>query len=991
MSDDLLDVINFEDVLISECRYIDLNDAESRVAQKDNFIVSHFNIHSLPDKHDDMLELLQMLEEKNLLPHICLLCETFLSEKNCTKFQFDNYDLINEYRTNKRRGGVSIMVRSYLKYIERPDLKIFDEGKFESIFIEIAQKNRKNIVVGEIYRVPGTNEREFLEKYDSIITKIKSEHKHVIIGTDQNLDYLKINSHANTMKFFETNLANNVIPTIYKPTRITHNSATLIDNIYVAGELYKNIKSFIVRNNISDHFMCLTVLENCFLHADVNSSFRIRKITDSVLRNMNASLINRNWLELQDMTVNEGSEKIVKEIKTVLDFYAPEKMVKCNFNRYKNSEPWLTIGLKKSSRRCHTMYRDVIRRPKDSPEYQTYRKYRNLYNSLRRKAKFSYYQELINENRQNSKKLWAILNKLTGKIRNKKDISEEIIVNGIKEHNADVISNGFASHYSQIGKMLADKISKKGNVGSPMANMINRVRENCFLFPTNIQEIERIIAHLKPKHSSGYDEISNVIIKKICPGICQALEILFNKSMQEGEFPSNMKLAVVKPLYKSKNRTEIVNYRPVSLLPVLSKILEKIINVRVVKFLQKHKVLYEGQYGFRHGRSTTDAILDFTGNVLESLNKGQYTIALFLDMSKAFDSINHNTLLKKLEFYGIRGSVLKWFKSYLLNRVLKVKYKTVYSSCHEVMYGTPQGSVLGPLLYIILANDLVKSLTFCSCVTFADDTTIFASGNNLKFLYRKVNADLRKLSKWFDSNSLTLNVDKSKYILFHPRRKEINYNGVIELGGEVILKVPYIKFLGVTLDEYLEWNFQFKQILTKMISGNYSLNMAKNLLTPRSKLLVYFANVHSHLNYAISAWGPMLKAKELKKLKTEQNKSLKLIYNVGRRTRLLPLYKKANILTIPDLINLALLKISHRYINGTLPVRITNLFNLSNHQHNTRNRNSLRAPQHTTEQYNRSYLGRAPHLWLHLTDSLKNKITLKSFARSFAKYTANRY
>ena len=392
MIEDLLELVNCEDVLVSDCNYIDLCDFESSVNHRANsLVVSHFNIHSLPDKYDDLVELLQMLNEKKLLPDICLLCETFLSGKNCTKFHIDGYDLISEYRTNKRRGGVSIMVRTNLKYIERPDLKIFDEGKFEYVFIEIVQKGRKNLVAREIYRVPGTSEIEFLENYDSIVKKIKAEHKHVIIGTDQNLDFLKINSHTNTMKFFEMNLANNVIPTIYKPTRITHSSATLIDNIYVDGELYKNIKSFIVRNNISDHYMCLTVIKDCVLDTVVNTSFKIRKITDSVLRNMNASLSNRNWVELQDMSIHDSSEKIIEEIKTVLDLYAPEKIVKYNLNRHNLCEPWFTTGLKKSSRRCHAMYKTVFRKPKDSPEYQNYSKYRNIYNGLRRKAKFSYY------------------------------------------------------------------------------------------------------------------------------------------------------------------------------------------------------------------------------------------------------------------------------------------------------------------------------------------------------------------------------------------------------------------------------------------------------------------------------------------------------------------------------------------------------------------------------------------------------------------------
>ena len=200
-----------------------------------------------------------------------------------------------------------------------------------------------------------------------------------------------------------------------------------------------------------------------------------------------------------------------------------------------------------------------------------------------------------------------------------------------------------------------------------------------------------------------------------------------------------------------------------------------------------------------------------------------------------------------------------------------------------------------------------------------------------------------------------------------------------------------IKFLGLIIDEALDWNLQVKSVLTKMIAGNYSLNMTKNILPSSTKLLIYFANVHSHLIYALSVWGPMLKLGELNKIRKQQNKSVRLIFNVSNRTRLSEYYRKGNMLVVQDLIKLSLLKISYKFINGTLPLRIANLFDIANHDYNTRNRNNMRAPHHTIVQYNRCYLAQAPHLWLHLTDQLKEIGNIKTFAKNYIKITTTSY
>ena len=261
----------------------------------------------------------------------------------------------------------------------------------------------------------------------------------------------------------------------------------------------------------------------------------------------------------------------------------------------------------------------------------------------------------------------------------------------------------------------------------------------------------------------------------------------------------------------------------------------------------------------------------------------------------------------------------------------------------------------------------------------------------MKFLYKKVNKDIENLSAWFRSNSLTLNIDKTKFIIFRPKRKELNYNGTLKLGNYTIDKVQHIKFLGVYIDEFLDWELQIKKILVKMAAGNYSLKMIKNLLPKNLKKLVYFANIQSHVSYALSAWGPMVKAKDLKNIQIQQNRAIRSICNVGRRAILSGLYKNLNILKIEELIKMELLKISHRYIYGSLPSRLINLFNLSHHHYDTRTRNYLRTALHTTDKYNKSFLGKSPQLWLNLNEAIKDIRKIKQFSKKYSLYMLKTY
>ena len=283
---------------------------------------------------------------------------------------------------------------------------------------------------------------------------------------------------------------------------------------------------------------------------------------------------------------------------------------------------------------------------------------------------------------------------------------------------------------------------------------------------------------LPTKKSSGHDNISNILLKEIVDSIAHILCTIFNKSLEQGEFPTIMKLADVVPLYKSKEHYLETNYRPISLLTTISKILEKIVYCRVYTFLQNTGQLYENQYGFRASHSCEHAIGQVVNGIIKGMENKLNSACVLLDLSKAFDTIEHDIMLKKLEIYGIHGNALTWFKSYLTGRKLRVKCRTVSSTSiqtsreYNVEYGTPQGSCLGPLIFLIFVNDLHLHLQDSECVQFADDTTLIFRHKNIRYLSYCIECELVRLQDWFNANKLTLNVSKCSYLLFTSKNQK---------------------------------------------------------------------------------------------------------------------------------------------------------------------------------------------------------------------------
>ena len=427
-------------------------------------------------------------------------------------------------------------------------------------------------------------------------------------------------------------------------------------------------------------------------------------------------------------------------------------------------------------------------------------------------------------------------------------------------------------------------------------------------------------------------------------------------------------------------------------VPTLSKILEKEIHKRTYNFLLKHKTLYESQYGFRAKHSTNDAITELITNITENFENKTSTLSVFLDLSKAFDTIDHNILLNKLNHYGIRGTALNWFRSYLTKRQQYVKINQCKSTKKQITCGVPQGSVLGPLLFIIYTNDLPNCLTYTHAILFADDTTIYTNSNNLKTLYDHINFDLNALDLWFKTNKLSLNVSKTNYMLFtNNSRSRTNLTASkIKIGNDDINQKNHVKFLGVIIDETLNWKQHILAAKNKISKTFYCLKMVKHILPQKTLKTLYQTLIQPHLDYGITFWGGAHNT-NLNKLTVIQKKVIRNITNSKYNQHTDPLFKELKILKLKQLYTLQAAKLIYKATQGELPKPLVKLYkpNTEIHQHNTRQHNNPHIRYRRTQRASNQINHKGPEIWSNLNNHLKSCTNTKTFTNSLKQFLLN--
>lgn len=973
--------------------YLNIDELPEYLPNNDSMFpnVMHINIRSIPGKIDKLKELVHHLKERNIILDYILVCETFLRDETKALFNIPGYNLITENRHSKPKGGVAIYVRDQLQFKVLKNLSVFHEGEFESIFIETLINN-KSYAIGEIYRIPDTSEITSIERYERILSDISKTYKNVIIGTDQNFDYLKLHSHIKTAELFNLFLSFNLLPTITKPTRITHSSATLIDNIYVQKENLE-IYPAIIPCDISDHFPVICCMMNG-RKKEVRHplKFKHRHLNTALINEIKLNISNTDWTFLYTLDVNTAYDLFSDKLNQLIDEIAPERTITIPPHHIIRDD-WMTIGLMKSSLKLNKMYRKCTNKPKTHPLYIDYVAYRNAFNKIKRTAKHDFYKDRFEQYKTDIKKTWKLMNSLIGKTHDKSSIQTTFKLNNSILTEPQEIANGFCTYFSTIGSDLARSISQptKNAFQYLQAKKTNNLN-SFFVTPTTPNEIQSIINSLKPKKSSGFDKLNTSLLKELGPEISHPLEVIINKSFIEGTVPSALKIAKVVPIYKSNERDLFSNYRPVSLLPVMSKVLEKAMHKRLLTFFEYHNMLYDSQYGFRKNRSTTMAALELINDAIQALENNESMLAVFLDLSKAFDTINHSLLLSKLEFYGIRGVAYDWFKCYLSNRSQYVVYNNETSSMLPITCGVPQGSILGPLLFIIYMNDLPDCLEKLKSILFADDTSLYHSDNDINRLYEDTNTELDLIQDWFRANQLSLNTNKTNYMLFSYKKTTNMSQYIVKVGDKIIEKSTCVKFLGFHVDDKLTWQEHINIIKSKLASSIYAMNRIKKIIPTTYKRTLYFTLVYPYLNYGIILWGATYKCHTNKVVKM-QKRAVRNICNARYNDHSDPLFLSQNILKFENIYQLEVIKIVYNFYNKLLPNPLMHIFLLNQQVHNrhTRQQGNLYTHRCRTRMATQSVKYKGPLIWNNLPCQIKEMkdLNIRRFTKHVSSYLLN--
>lgn len=975
-----------------DCKYYNEDEIINSLGGVNLNTLLSLNVQSLPSKFYEFCDFIHLLERSNIYFNVIAIQEVF-QIPDPSLFNIRNYhEPVFKLRSSaKKGGGVGFYVHHSTRFKIIEELSIFEEQILETLFIEIELSENNKFIVGNFYRPPSNNLHDLeksLDKIQEILTMLNSYNRKCILTGDFNLCLLNHATHPQTSLFIDTLFSAGFLQTITHPTRVANNahqsSATLIDHIWTS-DIKTSYKTGIITNYLSDHHAIFYIFNSSKSKVNIKEK-KSRIFSEDTI---NSFLSEVQYLSFENvLSCNDTQNSYDNFHSTFFDLYNrhfPKVSRKVNKNT-SCIEKWMTKGIL-ASRRQKIKLGGIYSKHPSMTNKQNFTRFKNMYNRVIRSRKKMYFTEQLVLTQGNLKKAWEIFKDASGLKNKVRKVTERLIINDEVVEGDEKLSQAFCNHFCSIAEKIRNDIAPTDR--PPDSYLTDS--DNRFTLPlTSPQDIIEIVTHLKDKTSQDFTGLSSNILKKVITCIAIPLSHVFNLSIQSGVFPTQFKIAKVTPVFKKGgSETNVSDFRPISLLSIFSKILEKHVCNNLKSFMLENNVLDPLQFGFQNNNSTSHPMLKLLNKIGDAIQKKEYTIAVFCDLSKAFDLCPIELILLKLEKYGIRGAELEWFKSYLTNRKLFVECGDSKSSLQDVKFGVPQGSILGPILFLLFFNDLPKS-TLLYTLLFCDDTTLLASGPNLQELINFVNEELQKVSQWFRSNMMSLHPNKTKFTIFHTTPNRVpweNVNIFIDENDPGIPNplsnlrkpvtcvspesdTPAIKFLGVYFDPGLTFKYHISQLNIKLSKSLFLLRRCKNLLGSKAMKALYYSTFHCHLIYGLLAYSSACQT-DLKSIITKQKFAVRSIVGASYNAHTSPIYKELNIMPFDSLINYFSLQFMADFKYGRLPRSFQNTWSTRhelNQRYPIRNASNYHIPVNRTNLNERLPFSRLPNIWNNFND-----------------------
>ena len=928
-------------------------------AQSNNGITfGNLNVCHLRNKINDVNVLLKDYPGK---VHLFGINETRLdSNIDDSLIHINNYSFVRkDAELRQYHTGLVIYIHDSIRNFVRRRVDL-ESDRVEAIWLELYQKKSASAYVCALYRNPAYTS-EWMDDFIAMMDKIPINSDIILMG-DFNINLL---IHQNTWLSVISMLGLSQL--IKEYTRVK--TQTLIDHIYT-NNVEKVINPTILRSCISDHYAvfgtyCSKLPKQAKNGHDYIQYRSFKNFNETLFLHDIASMPLYNIYDTNDP--DKALDLLHMMLLVTIDKHAPLRTKRV---KHPDLPPWITSEL------VFAMHlRDIFKDKKDS---ENYKRVKNLVSNMVDKAKKAYFEKMI-EDKKDTKTIWRAINTFTKKTA-KKDCS-----------SSSISPDDFNQHFLSISeRILSPEQIEAAESFTCSEKLIDfckaREKNEAFKVPLlTVYEVGKLIGNLGNKKSMGPENIPVFFLQLTLPYIVEPLTYIYNLCIKSNTFPSSLKLAKIIPLPKVDDKSKPDNFRPISLLPLLSKPLERHFHKHLYMYLQERSLLHINQSGFRPAHSCHTSLINLCDSWLQAVNKAQVVGTLYLDFRKAFDLVNHSILLQKLSLYLPNSPSIDFIKSFLENRHQFVKVNKITSSKGIIKTGVPQGSVLGPLLFLLYINDLplhLKKELISSL--FADDSSIHSASKSIDELNSDLQDGLDEVNNWCTKNCMSIHPEKTKSMVVTTRQKHQRAPLLLNLSldDKKIQQVSEHKVLGLIIDSDLSWHSHLNNLIKRLSVNTYLLSRLKKFASNKALKLFFEAHINSYVNYASTIWDNV-SGEYMKRLNAVRRRAVKLLIN-DQNMSTDNKFKSLNILPLSQQLTFNKAIMAHKIYHNKAPPYLSPLFRKATDRYGS---TRLTLPPVRIDIFKGSLAYSGSVLWNKtIPNHLKSVASTPSFKKQFRSY-----